>query len=52
MTYSIEDKFEFPVLTKVHGPLKYPALKIIKDEIKANTASIHSKLGGGQNGHL
>ena len=49
---SIEDKFENPVLTKVHGPLNYLALKTLKDEIKTNAASIHSDLGGGANGHL
>lgn len=52
MTYQIEDKFEYPVLTKVHGPLTYTALKIIKDELKPNAASIHSDLGGGSNGNL
>ena len=48
----MEDNFEHPVLTKVHGSLTYPALKTIKDELKANAASIHSELGGGTNGHL
>ena len=31
---SVEEKFENPVLTKVHGPLTYLALKTIKDELK------------------
>ena len=52
MTGSVEDKFEYPVLTKVIGTLKYSSLKTIKDELKTNAACIHSELGGGQNGHL
>ena len=49
---SVEEKFETPVLTKIHGPLNYLGLKTIKDELKTNAASIHSELGGGANGHL
>ena len=52
MNSNIENKFEYPVLTKVHGILDYASLKIIKDEIKANASSIHSDLGGGAHGHL
>ena len=51
-TTTIKDKFEYLVLTNVHGPLTYTSLKIIKDELKANTASIHSNFGGGTHGHL
>ena len=49
---SVESKFEYPVLTKILGTLNYPALKTLKNELKANAASIISDLGGGQNGHL
>jgi hypothetical protein len=44
--------FEFPTLTKVHGEPTYESLQEIKDEIKANAASVESLLGGGLNGHL
>ena len=47
MTGSVEDKFEYPVLTKVIGTLKYSSLKTIKDELKTNAACIHSELRGG-----
>ena len=52
MNITFEDKFEYTVLTKVHGILDYASLKLIKDELKANAASIISDLGGGTNGHL
>ena len=44
--------FEYPVLTKAQGPLDYPVLKIIQDELKTNAACIDLDLGGGANGHL
>ena len=43
--------FEFPVLTKISGQPNYPLLKIVKNELKANGASVSSNLGGGSNGH-
>ena len=52
MNLDVENKFEYPILTKVHRILDYASLKIIKDELKANATSIHSKLGGGADGHL
>ena len=52
MNLDLENKFEYPILTKVHGILDYASLKIIKDELKSNATSIHSNLGGGANGHL
>ena len=48
----LEDKFEYPVLTKVHGSLDYNALKTIKDQLKTNATAIYSDLGGGAHGHL
>jgi hypothetical protein len=48
----IKTYFEFPTLTKVHGEPTYESLQEIKDEIKANAASVESELGGGVNGHL
>ena len=52
MNITFEDRFEYTVLTKVHGILNYASLKLIKDELKANAASIISDLSGGINGHL
>ena len=49
---SAESKFEYPVLTKFLGTLNYPVLKTLKNELKANAASIISDLEGGQNVHL
>ena len=44
--------FEYPVLTKISGQPNYELLKTIKNELKANAASVPSNLGGGSNGHL
>ena len=44
--------FEYPVLTKVHGIPAYESMKIIKNELKANAASVPCDLGGGAHGHL
>ena len=52
MNTSFDDKFEYTILTKVNGVLDYASLKIIKDELKANAASVISDLGGGTHGHL
>ena len=52
MNATFEAKVEYPILTKVTGTLDYMSLKIIKDELKANAASINSDLGGGTHGHL
>ena len=49
---TIEERFEHPVLTKIIGPLTYCQLKTIKDELKANAASIYLELGGGAHGYL
>ena len=39
--------FEYPNLTKISGQPNYELLKTIKDELKANAASVPSNLGGG-----
>ena len=38
--------FEYPTLTKISGQPNYELLKTIKDELKANTASVPSNLRG------
>ena len=44
--------FEYPILTKIHGIPTYESLRRIKNEIKANAASVYCDLGGGNHGHL
>ena len=38
--------FEYPTLTRISGQPNYELLKTIKDELKANAASVPSDLGG------
>ena len=44
--------FEYPALSKIHGPPLYETLTQFHNEIKANAASVPSTLGGGAHGHL
>ena len=44
--------FEYPVLSKIHGPPTYDTLNQLYNEIKANASSVPSSLGGGGHGHL
>ena len=44
--------FELPKLDKIHGALTYAKLRDIKDQIKANTSSVSSELGGGAHYYL
>jgi hypothetical protein len=44
--------FEFPVLDKIHGEPTFPTLTVLKKQLKANSQSVTSDLGGGQFGHL
>ena len=44
--------FEFPVLTKVYERPDYESLTKIKNELRANAASVPCDLGGGAHGHL
>ena len=48
----VNTNFEYPVLTKIHAMPTYEALRKIKNKIKANEASVHCNLGGGNHGHL
>ena len=43
----VDTYFEFPTLTKIHGEPTYFHLKELKNELKANAASVTSDLGGG-----
>ena len=48
----INTSFTHPALTEITSKPTYSTLKILKDELKANAASVPSDLGGGKNGHL
>ena len=51
---SVEDVTNaFPTaVTKITGEPNYESLKTLKDELKANAASIPTTLGGGTHGYL
>ena len=44
--------FEFPTLTKIHGEPTFDSIKKLHNEMKSNSQSVQSSLGGGQYGHL
>ena len=47
-----ETCFEYPESTIIHGEPTFETLKIVEDELKANTQSVYSPLGGRHHGHL
>ena len=44
--------FEYPTLTKIHGPPSYQTLTQLKKQLKANAQSVSCTLGNGAHGHL
>ena len=44
--------FQYPTLSVIHGEPTYEGLQELKDELKANAATVSSNLGGGSHGHL
>ena len=44
--------FEHPVLTTIRGEPTYETLHHLKNKLKANTSSVLTTLGGGNNGYL
>ena len=44
--------FEFPELTRIVGEPSTATLITLLNEVKSNAMSVHSDLGGGENGHL
>jgi hypothetical protein len=44
--------FPVPVLPRITGRPTYDSIALLTTDIHRNTASVHSKLGGGANGHL
>ena len=50
--YYTSKNFEYPTLTKIQGILTYELLQKIKNEMKANAASVPCDLNGDKNFHL
>ena len=48
----VTTNFEYSVLTKIHGIPTYESIRKIKNEMKANAASVPCDLGGGAHGYL
>ena len=44
--------FEFPNLTKIHGESTFDSIKTLHNELKTNSQTVPSNLGGGTHGHL
>ena len=44
--------FEFPKLTRIHGQPTTADLITIKRQVRANSSTVRTTLGGGHNGHL
>ena len=43
---------EFPNLTKIHGEPTFNSIKTLHNELKTNSQTVPSNLGGGTHGHL
>ena len=48
----VENYFEHPTLKQIHGQPSHHSLKLLKDQIKANLASVTSDLGGEVHDHM
>ena len=44
--------FEYPVPTKIHGEPQFESIQTLKDQLKTNSQTVVSDLGGGAHGHL
>ena len=44
--------FKFPNLTKIHGEPTFDSIKTLHNELKTNSQTVPSNLGGGTHGHL
>ena len=49
---AIKEKMPFQSFTRIVGEPDFSSLHNLYKEVKANAASVHSTLGGGQHGHL
>ena len=48
----IIENLTHPALTRIGGKLSYATIKVLNNQISANTMSVHRNLGGGTHGHL
>ena len=48
----IRNSFPFPTITSYTGEPDYACIKKVHDKLRANAASVHSTLGGGNHGLL
>ena len=48
----VDNYFQIKTLTKIHGEPSFETLRILRDQIKANSGSVATHLGGGQHGYL
>ena len=48
----VQTYFPHKVPTRIHGKPTYPALKTLKQELRANASSVDCDLGGGNHGYL
>lgn len=44
--------FEYPVPTTIHGEPQFDSVQTLKDQLKTNSQTVVSDLGGGAHGHL
>jgi hypothetical protein len=48
----INNYFQYPELTPIHGEPTYESLQTIKDQLKTNATGVVASIGGGAHGHL
>ena len=46
------NQFEYPELTRIIGEPTTATLIVLLKEVQANASSVHTDLGGGEDGHL
>ena len=48
----VDNYFQIPVLTRIHGEPTFETLKNLRNQVKANAGSVSTHLGGGALGYL
>ena len=48
----VDNYFQIPVLTHIHGEPTFETLKNLRNQVKANAGSVTTHLGGGAFGYL
>jgi len=51
-TASMIANFPYPTIPKINGEPSYKTLQEMKNCLRENAVSVHTSLGGGNNGHL